>query len=415
MGNKELIMRECDRANAVRRVCTGAIDYVSFFHNIRGNLFLSGQGADNIIMLSALVHEFAVRKDMPTIVLTSHNELLQEIKQNWGKKVPAEIRISGPGAKNYHPMYGMSSQQILKLIRATGEEMGCGAIMDRVLLYAAAIINIVAAKYQVSLPAMSVLLKEDDDFIADFASQMELSNVIIDNILGNHEAGIMFRRIVERIEEVFETVCEPENDTQYNFQSGAGENMPVMAFYQIAAAQTLMNSYLKEEIYSALKKVPRIRLVLDEAVFTGETDELLTSVFQMKRQGKMELIAVSRDVKEMFYGMSSGFENICLFRHDSPVTTENLSREMFGSYQYHYPVPSAGKPPALLFTLRREIRWQVNCEERLRVRAVDLSGNPQLMRGRQEYIAVKTYANGNVYLIPRYDFMGDEERRLVLR
>lgn len=404
MGNKAIIMKECDKANVVRRVCKGRVNRTEFFQNVYGHLLISGCEAGDIIMLADMICEYAERNDMPTVVLSSHSELLSHLQEMQNNGMISGSRISSPDELNYHPMYGMSEQQVMCLLRVTGEDMGCTAIMDRVLLYAAAVINIVSAKYPVSLPALSTLLKEDDDFIASFAGRMGMSNVITDNILGSCEAGIMLRRIVEKLEEALGGISRAGNDTKYNFQSGARENIPVMAFYQISSNQRLMNAYLKEELYSTLKRVSKIRVILDEAVFLNETDELLTYLFQMKRQGKIELIAVSENAKEMLPGTTLDFGNVCLFLHANPSATEELSRELFGTYQYHYPVCAAGHPPTVLITFKKDIHWQIAVEERLRVRAEDLYGFQKLFGFNSEHMAVRTTYNSNIYLIPADKF-----------
>jgi signal-transduction protein with cAMP-binding, CBS, and nucleotidyltransferase domain len=51
------------------------------------------------------------------------------------------------------------------------------------------------------------------------------------------------------------------------------------------------------------------------------------------------------------------------------------------------------------------MHWQVNTEERLRVRAEDLYGVSTLFSKAVEHIAVKTTANANVYLIPKNAFL----------
>ena len=50
------------------------------------------------------------------------------------------------------------------------------------MIYTAALLDIVAAKYPVSLPAMAGLLQEDDDVISEVAMECGLSNVVVDNI-----------------------------------------------------------------------------------------------------------------------------------------------------------------------------------------------------------------------------------------
>lgn len=405
MSNKGRIMRVCDDANMVRRVCMGKTDHNTFFRNVHGHLLISGIGAGDPAMLGDMVCEYAARKDMPVIILTSRPQFLHYLQERQRSGMANGIMVSAPDSLNYHPMYGMTVQQIRRLLTIAGEEAGYGSMMDRILLYAAAVIDIVAAKYPLSLPALSALLKEDDDFIASFAGQMGMSNVTADNILGDHEAGIMLRRIIEHIEEAFEGVACSGSDTKYNFQSGSRGNVSVMAFYQISSDQRLMNAYLKEELYAALKRVPKLRVILDETLFLGESDELMAYLIQAKRQGKIELIASSENVKAMLPGVSLDFGNICLFQHANAIVTEELSRDVFGTYQFHYPVCVAGRPPAVLITLKTDMHWQISTEERLRVRAEDLYARQRVFGTSGDHMAVKTTANSNIYLIPVGEFL----------
>lgn len=404
MGNKALISREREKLNMERRVFRGEIDYKSFFQNIRGDLLISGQGAADRAMVADLVCEYAARKDMPVIVLTGHEYLPRDLREKQEKNAVDGIMTSYPEERNYHPMYGMSAGQIVNIIRVTAEEMGYRTGMDQILTYASAVINVVMKKYPVSLSAITALLKNDDDFISALAIELDLSNIIADDIRGNHEAGITLRRVMERLEKIFEDVSLPGADTGYSFQSGVMGNTAVMVFYQISRDQSVMNQYLKEELFSVSRRVPRIRLVLDEAAFE-ESDELESLIFQMSRQGKLELIVVSSNIKAMLYDTPLNFRNVCLFQHDNPIVTEQLSRELFGTYQYHYPVPVAGKPPAVFFTLMNDIHWQIAAEERPRIRAEDLYGVTGLFGKSADFLAVRTTANDNIYLIPQDYFL----------
>lgn len=189
--------------------------------------------------------------------------------------------------------------------------MGYTTLIDPIMIYAAAVLNVVAAKYPVSLPAIVKLLNEDDDSISEFALQSGLSNVIADNIRANHEAGIALRRLFERLEEIFEDVYTPGSDTKYNFQSGAKGNLSGMAMYACSSNQHIFNSYLKEEIFYTLKRVPRVRIILDEMEFVDENDELMKYLIQAKRQGKVELMLVSQNIKESMHGNSElDFANV---------------------------------------------------------------------------------------------------------
>ena len=343
---------------------------------------------------------------MPTILLTSHPGLMTAIQRKVSAHEIDCVMTSYPADKNYHPFYGMSAQQILRFVRMTAEEMGYGILTDQVMIYAAAVLNVVAAKYPVSLPAIVKLLEEDDDFISEFALQSGFSNVIADNIRANHEAGIVLRRLFERLEEIFEDIYTHGSDTKYNFQSGAKGNLVGMAMYACSGNQRIFNSYLKEEIFHTLKRVPRIRIILDEMQFVDENDELMKYLMQTRRQGKIELMMVSQNVRESMHGNTElDFPNVVLFHHGTSAATDDLSRDLFGSYQYHYPSPVAGDTPHILVSFKRAVHWQPQTEERLRVRSQDMYAKPGFFGGTSDYLAVKTTANANVYLIRTSDFL----------
>lgn len=405
MGVNGMVMKECNKANMDRGVSVGRVDYHMFFQNIDGHLLMSGTNAGNINLLADMTCDYAARADwMPTILLTGRSRLLDVLKERQSQGYIERLAIFGPSSRNFHPMYGMSAQQINRLIAAAGEEMGCGAILDKVFLYAASAIDITSARYPVSLPALSALLKEDDDAVASFARQMGMPDVTVDNILGNHEAGIMLRRIIERMEETFENVFLPGNNTKYNFQRGCQGETRAAAFYQNSSNQRLMNAYLKEELYAVLKQTPRIRVILDEVSFMEEGDGLLAYLMQMKRQGTIELVVSSENVKEMLHGTGLDFENVCLFQHSTTGATDDISRELFGIYQYHYPICSPGRPPAVFFTLRKDIHWHIASEERLRIRAEDLYPVRGLFGCSSDRMAVKTTNSSEIYLVPVSEF-----------
>ena len=406
MSNKGMIIRECERLNAARRVFEGRVDSASFFRRIRGDLVITGGEAGNQAMVLDLFCSCLERNDMPTIILTSHPEMMTAIQQKRNTQEIDGVMTSCVTDKNYHPFYGMSAQQILRFVCMTAEEMRYTTLIDQIMIYAAAVLNVVAAKYPVSLPAIVKLLNEDDDSVSEFALQSGLSNVIADNIRANHEAGIALRRLFERLEEIFEDVYTPGSDTKYNFQSGAKGNLSGMAMYACSSNQHIFNSYLKEEIFYTLKRVPRVRIILDEMQFVDENDDLMKYLIQAKRQGKVELMLVSQNIKESMHGNCElDFANVVLFQHGTSATTDDISKDLFSTYQYHVPIPVAGNTPHIFFSIKKAVHWQIQREERLRVRSQDLYTKPAILRKQSDYLAVKTTANDNVYLIPTSDFL----------
>ena len=262
-------------------------------------------------------------------------------------------------------------------------------------------------KYPVSLPALSALLLEDDDRIAGYALTLGLNNMVTDVILANHEAGICLRRICEKLSSVFDAVADPDADTKYDLQSGTQKGIPLQALYTTSAEQALMNEYLKEELAAALKKVTRIRVIVDELEFVPE-DVLLRYLFSMKRQGRIELIYISRNAKESTEGAALSFSNVVLSGHDQPAVTEELSQALWGTYLYSYPVPNVGKPPALIFTPRKTVNWAIATQERLRVRAADLFPRQGFLGQIPDQFAVKTAANEYIYLVPSARFLSSK-------
>lgn len=392
--------------NAARHVLEGRVDSASFFRKIQGDLLITGGEARNREMVLDLFRSGLERSDMPTILLTSHLDLMSAIRQKRDSQEINCVMISYPADRNYHPFYGMSAQQMLRFVCMTAEEMGYGILTDSVMIYAAAVLNVVAAKYPVSLPAIVKLLNEDDDFISEFALQSGLSNVIADNIRANHESGIVLRRVFERLEEIFEDIYTSGSDTKYNFQTGAKGNVAGMVMYVCSGNQRIFNSYLKEEIFHTLRRVPRVRIILDEMEFTDENDELMQYLMQVRRQSRIELMMVSQNIKAMMHGNAElDFPNVVLFHHGTPAVTDDLSRALFGTYQYHYPVPVAGNTPHIFVSFKHAVHWQSQTEECLRVRSQDMYAKAGIFGRTSNYLAVKTTANTNVFLIHTSDFL----------
>lgn len=406
MSNMRKVKRECDEMNMTRNVYEAKISCKEFFHKIQGDVLISGNEAGNQLLILELVCSYLQRADIPTIILSSHMELLRKLQEKRNRQEISHMMITCQSERNYMPFYGMSVQQVLRFIHIVAKEIGYEAKIDQVMVYAAAVLNIVHEKYQVCLPALTKLLEKDDDYISEFAIQMGLSNIIVDNIRGNHEAGIILRRICEYLEEVFEEIYTPDVVTNYSFQSGAMKNIIGMAMYGCSSNQQIMNVYLKEEIYHTLKDVDKVRVILDEMSFENENDELLKYLFMAKRQGKIELIFIAKNVGDFLQKASElDFSNVVMFQQNTATATEEISKGLFGTFQYHYPVLTTGDTPHILFSIKKAEHWQIQKEERLRVRNQDFCARPTIIGKQSNYLAIKTTANSNVYLIKITDFL----------
>lgn len=148
-------------------------------------------------------------------------------------------------------------------------------------------------------------------------------------------------------------------------------------------------------------------MIVDELEFVPE-DVLLRYLFSMKRQGRIELIYISRNAKESTEGAALSFSNVVLSGHDQPAVTEELSQALWGTYLYSYPVPNVGKPPALIFTPRKTVNWAIATQERLRVRAADLFPRQRFLGQISDQFAVKTAANEYIYLVPSARFLSSK-------
>lgn len=407
MSNKSMVTRECDRANAERKVCDGNVEGGKFFQNIAGDLLMSGIYACDTALLLKMISTYVGQDDMPTIVLTSHEELLEELKSQ------EHMKIFDNKARDYHPMYGMNVQQICRIIRLAGEEWGCTSMMDQILLYAMAIMETVGTRYRVSLPALSQLLVMKDDDIAELALQEGKTAALADNIRGNQEAGILFRRMIEHLEKTFEDVAERMSETGFCLGRVGTEEMPHAAFYQYSQNQNLMNVYLKEELYSALRQNRKLRIVADEILVTDEKDELRNFLVEMKRIGKIELILCSENAGNILEEKDFNFTNACVFTHASVSAMERVSQMLFGEYLYHYPVQTRGNPPKILFTLKKDEHWTIATEKRLKVREVDLYGQSGMFGTVYEKMAVKIGQKNTVFLVPMEEFRFGARQNLL--
>lgn len=408
VGSKTRIMMECERRNQVRRVSYGHTDHKTFFRNIQGDLLISGYGASNLTMLADMVCEYANRGDMPTILLSVHTDLLDRLRQRQRSGAVTGVMVSDPQTPNYHPFYGTSAQTMLRLICMAAQDLGYRHMMDQMMQYAAAVINVVQVSYPVSLPALVNLLSHSDEDISSYGLQMGLPNEIANAIRSNCAAGTALRQVCEKLEYIFGDVYTSGTDTKYNFVSGSMGNVPVMAFSVLSADQTLMNTYLKEELFYTLRRVPKVRVVLDEVPFADQDDELLKYLLQMKRQQRIELVLVSTNALEACEQAQTAFQNVMLFPHDNPMAAEALSEALWGKYLFHYPVPVSGKPPAVMFTIKKTIQWQIATEERLRVRADDLYAKDSLFVRNSDLLAVKIKSNDSIYLVPSSVFLPQE-------
>jgi len=270
MNNKNNVIRQCEYLNAPRRVKFGRATSDEFFSRVSGNLLVTGKESGKMSLIENLVHHYISRGDFSTVVLTSHMELIKNIEFENIRQI-----ITSRDDRNYMPFYKLDAQQIISLISYTAEKLGYSSINSKILLYASALLNIVASQFPLSFPAITKLLEEDDDFISALAFQAGLSNVVADNIRANHEAGIVLRRIFEYMEETFEDIYEPGRDSEYNFQNAIANHVSGMIMYICSHDQELMNKWLKEELYKALKNSRmKIRVILDEFPFVNPTDEL---------------------------------------------------------------------------------------------------------------------------------------------
>lgn len=414
MSNKQAVICQCQRENKSRGVYQGKTKRRTFLKNMEGSLLLSGIGSCRAELLLELTQHFVGMTDSPVIFLTSRAEMLEALLYAGNVGDVQGVMASFAGHKNYHPMYGFGSQQVCEMVRITAETLGCTSLMDELILYTTAITNIVSRYYPPSLPAISQLLKSDDDYIAKIAANSHLTNVIVDNILGSYQAGIMLRRVVEKLEETFSEVAEPGSETKYNFQSGAKRGVPVMAFYQPCREQALMNVYLKEEIYNVLQCIPKVRIIADEILFVSRKDELLSYLLDLKRQRKIDLVICSENANEMLQRDMVEFSNVCLFPHATKTGFDDISKAMFGTYMHHYPVLSKGSPASVLFTFKKDEHWTVATEERLKVRAEDLYGNRNWKGEYREQAVIKKYNDPNIYMVPVENIRGKENRNYGL-
>ena len=102
-------MNECKRMKVARRVFESRVDSASFFHNIQGDLLIIGVEIGNQTMVLNPFRRSLERNDIPTILLTSHLNLMTAIQKKVSVNEMDCVMTSDSMDKNYHPFYGMSA------------------------------------------------------------------------------------------------------------------------------------------------------------------------------------------------------------------------------------------------------------------------------------------------------------------
>lgn len=407
MSTKYEVVKECDRRNKSRNVSDGTVGGEAFFQKIYGDLLMSGGYACQMDLLLLMIRTYLQKGDLPVVILSSRPMLLECLREMQNLQVFAEK------TKSYHPMYGMQPRQICRLLNLIGEEWGCSALMDKVLLYAMAVMETVHTKYEISLPAMMQLLKFDDYFVAEVALQAGLSMETADSIRGSKEAGTLLRRMMEHLQVTFAQVAEQDSETEKCLWKTGRDEMYHAAFYQYSQNQKLMNAYLKEELSFALKHSGKLRVIADEILTTGEDDELVRFLMEMKRVGKIELILCSGNARTILKDEELNFTNACVFTHASVSAMEKVSDVLFGRYLFHYPVQTVGRPPNFLFTLKKDEHWTFSTEDRLKVREADLYEDGGMFGRTYEKMAIKIGQKNQIFLVPVEEFVCGHYRGLL--
>lgn len=393
MNNREKVSKECEKGNAVRKVCYVDVDYAEVFSDVDGDFLIAGKEADNTRLLEEILLEYMSRNDMPMIIFSGRPEHMEYLE----RKQDDRIKVYAPSNSGYYPFYGMSGQHILDLINLAGELLGYKAQMERVLRYGKALMDLVSFRERVSLKAMVEVLEHDEEELAGMAKEMNMSQENRSLLIRGKQQGEIYREIMKFMERVFQNVYTRENTEKSNLIMDLQNQCPVVAFYQISSNQRMMDEYLKQELHRVLKKVPKIRVILDEVVFSGETDVLLNYLFHKKCQGMVEIVAMSKNAKRMLPGMRFEFDNSCLFQHENPAVSEYLSKKLFGTYLYHYPVHDGVQ------TFARRIKtdkWHMEVEERLRVGTEDLEKDDE----QEEKLAIKIKSKNYVCIVPAKKF-----------
>lgn len=392
MFNEFMMELECERANEARNIYYKNTSGDLFFKNIKRDLLVTGKYACDPNVLTKMLEVSRNQLEMPVVILTSRSDLIGYLQE-----LP-DMRIYDEQHKEYHPLWGLDAQAILNLICQAAEEWGIYGNMDRMLLYAMAVMEIVNTKYILSLPAVAQILKESDGTIAQIVEENGLPEILADQILGNQEAGMMLRRVIEKLLKSFENIADFNAETQQNMLSAAWKPYETIVIYQTSQNQKLLNSCLKEELSETLKRVKKLRVIAIEPLLGSQEDELLTFLLDQKRIGKAELYLCSENAGNLLKNDEFNFTNVCMFRHNSIAALEKVSEAVFGSFMYHYPTVSLGKPPSIFYTFARDERLSISTEKRLCIRDEDLAEKRIFLEREPEMMAIKIGEHSKRYL-----------------
>ena len=415
MATKRQLENECKRRNRDRCVTTNGKRTCGQFCKSLGTSVLISGNANWKRVKTNLVKEYVDRADMPTIILTVHSEWDEILEQTTAEGAIRGFMSSGPNDRSFHALLGLRQTQILYLIDKTADEFRMDR-KDEMLTYAEGFLAILQKMYPLSLPAMIQLAKESDDRICRIGRSKQVPVTFLDKISGNWQGGIIFRRLLTRMQDIFEWVTDENCASNYCFLSGVPAGVPFMVFHQHSSSQTVMNGFLKEELENIRKRYGRFRVILDDAAFTNAQDELLQYLMRQMRLRNLEVIVCSNNAPEMLMGESylKLFESMAVFPHDSETTTEQITKT-FGPYRHHEVMMGAAGFAWNPIAAKKNANYTMHAEERLKVRGNDLKASCNLLFRKGDQVALKLgTASKTVELVPIAAFYSEREHGLKI-
>lgn len=378
----DLIAAQWQSADLNRRrqkVVKAEFNSWDFFKRCRGSVLVTGAAADHRIFARQMAWLCTQRRDAPSVILTEHRDLAVYLSRT-------DTLVFSTEHPSYEPFYGLTREDILQIIAETARHLGYEKIGE-IRVCAEGFLNILRCENPMTLVSIYQLLAYSDEQIAAYGESIHASAYDCESILADPVSFSLLRSTVNYLASIFQGLCT--GDTHRSLLTPPHETYGSMIICFSPDDVFVANTVLKTEIHALVRQCGRVRVMLDEPIFKGESDPLLDYLIRAQRERRIELFVTSRDALSSMYGNINAFDNVIFSRHATAGRTEEISRQLFGTYQHHYPVRNGG----FIHHYR-----MVQAEEKARISADELY-HLGLFQSSFDMAAVSLAAEDSVYLV----------------
>lgn len=373
MAGRGAIEHESLRHNDARRVRTWAYQSAdAFWERAYGSFLISGGSSERraYVLSEKLCREMENRY-LPSIVLTTSEELEQEMIARMRNGVSGCLHVTSPRYPNYHFFCRWNSEEIFRFFSRAANAL---EIDDADLsLYLSAFLDILQRCGETDLSALSDLAGYSDADIARIGQNSGASSATLNRILQYAKGGESFRLLLQQVRGVLSPLTTERCATGYNLSAWALEPDAAYIVNLRSSNPQILYAYFIIELQRLLARTLGARLVLSELPISrvGELRDVFLDYLSMARETGLSVSNMSGTLDEEDLKRFK----VMLLLLDENFMDSNVEEavRLMGIYDQAVPMVGGGRAsPFSIFT--SENYQNLLRQNQLRVRPEDLEG-----------------------------------------